>query len=120
MIRVQASLPGHEVFEKIMAARDSSREVAWSTNEQILDEQVVLDGVREENRRIDVGVVESVGVGLVLEQGRPVDIKDLQRQAGRSAEPRVGAGVRRPVRKTDQPIVFSGGGVVLLSHKNPT
>src|SRR6516225_8351178 len=114
MILVQGSLSGHEVFVKIMAARGSSGEVAWSANEQILDEQVVLNGVAEEDRRVDVGIVKGAGVGLVFDERRTVDAEDLQRQSSGTAEPRVGPGMRRAVREADQRVVLAGCGVDAL------
>ena len=97
-----------------MAAGCALREVGRRLEEQLLDEQVVLDRVAEEDRRVDVGVVEGVRVGFVLEQGRAVDAEDLQRQSGRAAEPRVRSGVRRAVGEADQRIVLSGLGIDAL------
>jgi hypothetical protein len=36
--------------------------------EQFLDKEIVLYRITKENRRVDVGVIEGVRVGLVLEQ----------------------------------------------------
>src|SRR5215472_12136303 len=104
---VEGSLSGQEVCVKTVAACWALGKVERRLDEQLLDEQVVLDRVAEEDWRVDVGIVEGVGVGLVLEQGRAVDAEDLQRQSGSTTEPRVGSGMRRAVRKTDQRIVFS-------------
>ena len=99
MILVEGSLSGQEICVKAMTARCALGEVGRRLDEQLLDEQVVLDRVAEEDRRVDVGVVEGVGVGLVLEQGRTVDAKDLQRQSGSTTEPRVGPARGDPLEK---------------------
>ena len=89
-------------------------EVGRRLDEQLLDKQVVLDRVAEEDRRVDVGIVERARVGLVLEQGRTIDAEHLQRQSGSAAEPRVGSGVRRAVGEADERVVRSGRGIDAL------
>jgi hypothetical protein len=82
--------------------------------EQVLEEQVVLQGVAEEDRPVDVGVVERPGVRLVLQQGGALDVEHLERHPDRRPEPYVGAGVGRAVGEADQRPMAPGGGVDAL------
>src|SRR5262249_11838280 len=111
---VEGSLAGQEVCVKATAACWALGKVERRLDKQLLDEQVVLDRVAEEDWRVDIGIVEGVGVGLVLEQGRAVDAEDLQRQSGSTTEPRVGSGVRRAVGEADERVVCSGCGIDTL------
>ena len=60
-----------------MLALATLREVLSCLDEQVIDEQVVLDGVAEEDGRVDGGVVEGAGVRLVLQQGRAADVETI-------------------------------------------
>ena len=112
---VERSLAGQEIRVKAMTARGALGKVERRLDKKLLDKQVVLDGIAEEHRSVDIGIVKGVRVGLVVEEGRPGNAKDLQCQAGRAAEPRVGPGMRRTVRKADQRIVLSRGRIDALS-----
>src|SRR5215831_20910572 len=90
---VEGSFAGQKIRVKTMTARRTLGEVERRLDEQLLDEQIVLDGIAKKYRRVDVGVVEGPGVGLVIEQDRPGSAKNLESQPGRAAEPRVGSGM---------------------------
>ena len=49
--------------------------------EQLVDEDVMLDGIREEDRIVDHRVVEGAAVRLILQQGLSVDAEHLQPDA---------------------------------------
>ena len=70
--------------------------------------------VTKENRCVDVGVIEGVRVGLVFGESRTIDAEHLQRQSGRTAEPRVRSSVRRAVGEADKRVVPSRLGVDAL------
>src|SRR6516225_3686395 len=99
MVLVKGPLAGQKVRVKAMTACWALGKIERRLDKQLLDKQVVLDRVAEEDWRVDVGIVEGVGVGLVLEQGRAVDAKDLQRQSGSTTEPRVGPARGDPLEK---------------------
>lgn len=107
VVLVQCPLSGHELGEEAMCSGTALGEIGRRVQEQFLDEQIVLDCVAEEDRSVDVGVVECARVRFVFQQGRAGDVEHLQCQSGGGAQPRVGSGVRRAVGEADERVVGS-------------